>query len=109
MAAHNPKLKIVAARPGWPWQAEAIAVLLHKRNIWYEWHGWSPKHHTAELKHEIRRLKDRILFAADYPLFSYQRLVQDWRAGRYADEVLERVFWRNAERCLQEASFRGQS
>jgi predicted TIM-barrel fold metal-dependent hydrolase len=75
VAAHNPKLKIVAARPGWPWQAEVIAVLLHKRNIWYELHGWSPKYHTPELKHEIpRRLKDRILFAADYPLFSYQRL-----------------------------------
>ena len=36
VAAHNPQLKIVAARPGWPWQAEVIAVLLHKRNIWYE-------------------------------------------------------------------------
>jgi len=24
----------LAARPGWPWQAEVIAVLMHKRNIW---------------------------------------------------------------------------
>ena len=84
VAAHYPELKIVAARPGWPWQAETIAVLMHKRNIWYELHGWSPKYHTADLKHDIpRRLKDRILFGGDYPLFTYERLVRDWRAEGY--------------------------
>ena len=58
---------------------------MHKRNIWYELHGWSPKYHTPDLKHEIpRRLKDRILFGADYPLFTYERLVRDWRAEGYA-------------------------
>ena len=103
VAAHNPQLKIVAARPGWPWQAEVIAVLMHKRNIWYELHGWSPKYHTADLKHEIpRRLKDRILFGADYPLFSYERLVKDWRAQGYGEDILERVFWQNGERFLAE-------
>ena len=55
VAATYPDLKIVAARPGWPWQAETIAVLMHKRNIWYELHGWSPKYHTTDLRHEIPR------------------------------------------------------
>ena len=41
-----PDLRIVAARPGWPWQTETIAVLMHKRNIWYDLHGWSPKYFT---------------------------------------------------------------
>jgi predicted TIM-barrel fold metal-dependent hydrolase len=73
-------------------------VLLHKRHVWYELHGWSPKYHTQDLKHEIpRRLKNRILFAADYPLFSYERLVRDWRGEGYAEEVLEHVFHKNAE------------
>ena len=70
-----------------------IAVLMHKRNIWYELHGWSPKYHTPDLKHEIpRRLKDRILFGGDYPLFSYERLVKDWRAEGYPTEILDKVF-----------------
>ena len=108
VAAKNPQLKIVAARPGWPWQAEVIAILMHKRNIWYELHGWSPKYHTTDLKHEIpRRLKDRILFGADYPLFSYERLVKDWRAEGYPEDVLERVFHKNAERFLAECGYRG--
>jgi predicted TIM-barrel fold metal-dependent hydrolase len=98
VAAHHPQLAIVAARPGWPWQAETIAVLMHKRNIWYELHGWSPKYHSPDLRHDIpRRLKDRVMFGGDYPLFGYERLVKEWIAEGYAPEVLEKVFHRNAE------------
>ncbi|HVF63646.1 MAG TPA: amidohydrolase family protein [Casimicrobiaceae bacterium] len=103
VATKFPKLRIVAARPGWPWQAETIAVLMHKRNIWYELHGWSPKYFTPDLKHEIpRRLRERVMFGADYPLFTYERLLRDWRGEGYPDDVLEDVFHRNAERFLTE-------
>ena len=101
VAAKHPQLQIVAARPGWPWQAETIAVLMHKRNIWYEVHGWSPKYFTPDLKHEIpRRLRERVMFGADYPLFTYERLMRDWRSEGYAEDVLEDVFVNNAERFL---------
>lgn len=101
VAARFPALTIVAARPGWPWQTETIAVLMHKRNVWYELHGWSPKYFTPDLKHEIpRRLRDRVMFGADYPLFTYERLLRDWRAEGYDQETLENVFHRNAERFL---------
>ena len=104
VAMKYPKLQIVAARPGWPWQAETIAVLMHKRNIWYEVHGWSPKYFTADLKHEIpRRLRERVMFGADYPLFTYERLLRDWRNEGYAEDVLADVFCNNAERFLAQA------
>ncbi len=103
VAVKFPKLKIVAARPGWPWQTETLAVLMHKRNIWYEVHGWSPKYFAPDLKHEIpRRLRERVMFGADYPLFTYERLVRDWRNEGYSDQVLEAVFSANAERFLAE-------
>jgi uncharacterized protein len=103
VAARYPELRIVAGRPAWPWQQETIAVLMHKRNIWYELHGWSPKYHTPELKYEIaRRLQDRVLFGADYPLFTYERLVADWQKEGYSEPVLEKVFFRNGERFLAE-------
>ena len=105
VAAKFPQLTIVAARPGWPWQAETIAVLMHKRNIWYEVHGWSPKYFTPDLKHEIsRRLRDRLMFGADYPLFTYERLLRDWRSEGYSDEVLDRVLHTNAERFLEQVA-----
>jgi predicted TIM-barrel fold metal-dependent hydrolase len=79
-----------------------IAVLLHKRNIWYELHGWSPKYFTADLKQEIpKRLRDRVMFGADYPLISYERLVRDWNSEGYPADVLEQVFHGNAERFFK--------
>jgi len=103
VAAKFPRLEIVAARPGWPWQPETIAVLMHKRNIWYELHGWSPKYFTADLKHEIpRRLRERVMFGADYPLFTYERLLRDWRAEGYGEELLQAVLHDNAERFLNQ-------
>jgi len=103
VAAKFPQLTVVAARPGWPWQTETIAVLMHKRNIWYDLHGWSPKYFAPDLKHEIpRRLRERVMFGADYPLFTYERLVRDWRNEGYAEEVLDDVFHDNAERFLEQ-------
>jgi predicted TIM-barrel fold metal-dependent hydrolase len=98
VAATYPDLKIVASRPAWPWQTEMIAILLHKPNVVYEVHGWSPRYFTSDLKAEIRgRLQDRVMFGADYPLIGYERLVSDWQKEGYSEEILQKVFWRNAE------------
>jgi predicted TIM-barrel fold metal-dependent hydrolase len=103
VAARFPSLRIVAARAGWPWQSEVIAILMHKRNIWYELHGWSPRYFTPELKREIsRRLRHRILFGADYPLYTYERLRRDWVAEGYEEDVLADVFHGNSKRFLAE-------
>lgn len=99
IAATHPDLTIIAARPAWPWQDEMIAIMIHKPNVWYELHGWSPKYHTPSLKHEVaRRLQDRVMFGADFPLFRYERLVADWQNEGYKPEILEKVFHLNAER-----------
>lgn len=97
VAATYADLKILAARPAWPWQSEMIAVLLHKGNVWCELHGWAPKYHPPELKYEIaRRLKDKIMFAADYPMLKYERLIDEWQSEGYSEDVLEKVFHENA-------------
>jgi uncharacterized protein len=101
VAARYAEMTIVASRPAWPWQSEMNAVLLHKANVWYEVHGWSPKYFAPELKHEIsRRLRDRVMFGADYPLIRYERLIADWQSEGYGNDVLEKVFYQNAERFL---------
>ena len=106
VAATNPKLKIIAGRPAWPWQTEMISILLHKPNVWCELHGWSPKYFTPELKREIPgRLRRKIMFGADYPLFTYERLERDWRSFELPDDVLADVFVNNAEKFL--ANVRG--
>jgi predicted TIM-barrel fold metal-dependent hydrolase len=102
VAARFPDLTIIAARPAWPWQVEMIAVLLHKPNVWNEVHGWSPKYFTPDLKWEINhRLQDRVMFGADYPLFSYERLFRDWESEQYPAEILAKVFYKNAQRLFE--------
>jgi predicted TIM-barrel fold metal-dependent hydrolase len=98
VAAKFPELKILAARPAYPWQDEMIAVLLHKANVHYELHGWSPKTFSPALKKEIGgRLQDRIMFGCDYPVLKYEMMAERWRGLGYSQAVLEKVFHRNAE------------
>jgi uncharacterized protein len=98
VAARFPELKILAGRPAWPWQDDMIAILLHKANVSYEVHGWSPKYFTPALKKEIGgRLQDRVMFGWDWPTLTLERLMDDWRGLGYSDDVYEKVFHRNAE------------
>lgn len=98
VAAKFPQLKILAARPAYPWQDEMIAVMLHKANVSYELHGWSPKIFSPALKREIGgRLQDRIMFGCDYPVLKYEFQMERWRGLGYSESVLEKVFYRNAE------------
>ncbi len=98
VAARFPELKILAARPAYPWQDEMIAILLHKGNVHYELHGWSPKAFSPTLKREIGgRLQDRIMFGCDYPVLKYEMMIERWKGLGYAEHVLEKIFYRNAE------------
>lgn len=105
VAARYPELRVLAGRPAWPWQSEMIAILLHKPNVWYELHGWSPKYFTPELKHEIpRRLRDRVMFGSDYPFLTHERLLSDWRALGYDDALMAKVLTENARQFLRETA-----
>jgi predicted TIM-barrel fold metal-dependent hydrolase len=102
VAAKFPSLEVIAGRPAWPWQTEMIATLRHKTNILNELHGWSPKYFSDELKHQIgHQLQDRILFGADYPMFTYERLFRDWESLGYTQDVLEKIYYKNAQNLLE--------
>ena len=105
VAARFPELKILAGRPAWPWQDDMLAILLHKSNVYYEVHGWSPKYFTDALKKEIgKRMQDRVMFGWDWPTLTLERLVEDWRSLGYSEEVYEKVFHRNAEAFFPDAA-----
>jgi hypothetical protein len=105
VAARFPEMKILAGRPAWPWQDDMIAILLHKANVSYEVHGWSPKYFTPALKKEIGgRLQDRIMFGWDWPTLTLERLMEDWRGLGYSEEIYEKVFRKNAEAFFPNAA-----
>ena len=101
LAADFPELTIIACHYSWPWQNEMIAVLLHKANVYNELSGWSPKYFTPEFKKEVNgRLQDKFMFGSDYPVLSHSRLISDWEKAGFKPEVLEKVFYKNAQRIL---------
>jgi uncharacterized protein len=101
LAADFPNLNIVAAHPGWPWNEEMITVALHKGNVSWELSGWAPKYFPESLKRDIKgRLKDKIMFGSDYPSIPYECIFKEWNELGYSDELLEKIFHRNAERVL---------
>jgi len=101
LAAQFPRLKIIAAHPGWPWTDEVLMICLHKGNVFWETSGWGPEYFPESLKRDIpRRLKDKIMFGSDYPSLAHVRLFDSWAKLGYSDEVMERVFHLNAERIL---------
>ena len=101
LAADFPDLTIVAAHPGWPWVDEMTAVALHKGNVFWEMSGWAPKYFPAQLRVDMRaRLQDKIMFGSDYPSLPYGRILREWGELGYSDEVMEKIFHKNAERIL---------
>ena len=80
IAADFPRLTIVIAHPAWPWTEEAIAVLVHTKNVFMDISGWRPRYIPQALKTEMnRRLQDKILYGSDYP---------GWSSGQCLDELL---------------------
>ena len=101
VAAQFPELTIIGAHVPWPFHHEMTAVLVHKANVYCETHGWSPKYFPSSFKRDINgRLQDKIMFGSEYPFFSYERLFRDWEAEGYKPEILEKVYYKNAQRIF---------
>ncbi|MHA1767998.1 MAG: amidohydrolase family protein [Promethearchaeota archaeon] len=102
VAADYPELTIIAAHLPWPYHHQMASVLIHKGNVYNEVHGWSPKYFPDEYKKDINgRLKKKILFGSDWPFFTFERLHEDWKSEGFKPEVLENIFYKNAEKILR--------
>jgi len=101
VAADFPELDIILAHPSFPWQEEALAIAVHKPNVYIDLSGWSPKYFPEILVQYINtRLKDKMLFGSDYPLITPDRWLADFEKLEIRDEVRPLVLKENAARLL---------
>ena len=78
VAAKFPNMKIVMAHFGWPWHIEAMAMALHKSNLYLDISGWAPRYIPSEVVREMRgRLAGRFLWGSDYPFISPSRCLEE--------------------------------
>ncbi len=101
VAVDFPELTIVLAHPSFPWQDEAISVALHKRQVYIDLSGWSPKYFPPQLvRYANTQLKDRVLFGSDFPLITPDRWLADFEQAGFKDEVKPLILKENAVRLL---------
>ena len=88
VAADFPELEIILAHPSFPWQEEALAIAVHKPNVYIDLSGWSPKYFPEILiRYTNTRLKHKMLFGSDYPLITPDRWLADFEKLPIKDEV----------------------
>jgi predicted TIM-barrel fold metal-dependent hydrolase len=102
VAADFPSLEIILAHPSFPVQEDALAVAVHKPNVYIDLSGWSPKYFPEILVQYINtRLRDKMLFGSDFPLITPDRWLADFEKLPIKDEVRPLVLKDNAARLLK--------
>lgn len=101
VAADFPGLTIICAHHGFPWESEAIALALHKGNVFMDLSGYAPKYFSPTLIHEINtRLQNKVVFGTDYPFMPPKRWLTEFQALEIRDGVRSKVLLENARRIL---------
>jgi hypothetical protein len=101
VAADFPELQIVMAHPSVPWHEEALAMAVHKSNLWIDLSGWSPKYFPPEVvRYANSLLRERTLFGTDFPLLSADRWRSDAKLTDLKPEVMPGILRDNAARLL---------
>ncbi len=101
VAVDFPDMPIVLAHPSAPWQDEAIAVAMHKPQVYIDLSGWSPKYFPPTLVHHANTLlKEKVLFGSDFPFITPERWLADFEQAGFRDEVKPLILKENAMRLL---------
>jgi uncharacterized protein len=102
LARDFPRMKIIAAHPGWPWQEELIGVLTHKKNLYVDTSGYLPEQLPEIFKRAIRgRLQDKALFGTDYPYVDLEKALGSFEKLGLTDTAREKILLTNARNVFQ--------
>jgi uncharacterized protein len=92
-----PELRLCMIHGADPWWETAIRLMIKYRNLRLMTSAWSPKYLPASLLHYMStRGKDRILFASDFPVLSFDRCLSEAADLDLTDEVRKAWLFDNA-------------
>ncbi|MGN6719011.1 MAG: amidohydrolase family protein [Candidatus Binatia bacterium] len=98
LARDFPRMKIIAAHPGWPWEQELVGVVTHKKNLFVDTSGY-----LAEQLPEIfvkavgGRLQDKALFGTDFPYVDLEKALASFNRMNFKEGVKEKLLLTNAK------------
>lgn len=96
-----PELVIVACHLGQPWHEEMMILAWKHPNIYIETSARTPKHWPQSFIDFTRgHGQDKVIWATDYPLLTFERTLADLEALDLPDEVFRKVVRGNAVRAF---------
>lgn len=88
-----PELKVIFAHGGEPWDALCVKLMLKWKNLHYMTSAFSPKHIPNSVIHYLNtRGPDKVMFASDYPILSWDRCRREIEEIEFRDEETKRKF-----------------
>ena len=93
-----PEPKLCMIHGADPWWDVAIRLMIKYANLRLVTSAWAPRHLPESLLHFMRtRGKDRVLFASDHPVLTFERCLAEARALDLPADVLDGWLHGNAE------------
>jgi len=97
LAADFPRLRIIAAHPGWPWSSELLAVARHKGNVSIDLSGWGPKYLPEEVfRYANSVMPEKFLFGSDYPMMDPSSWLDAFISLGWKPNSRRRILFENA-------------
>jgi uncharacterized protein len=101
VAKDFPRMKILAAHPGWPWVEETIGVVTHKKNLFVDMSGYLAEQLPELFQKAIgSRLQDKALFGTDFPYVDLGKALASFDKMAFKDAVKEKLLLENARRLF---------
>lgn len=103
VAADFPKLRIIMAHPGWPWEDIGIAICQHKTNVYMDLSSMRPKFFPPSTKKylRIKTFARKALFGTDYPYCTMKEYIDDLPLLDIKPEYINRIMYENAAELLR--------
>jgi uncharacterized protein len=96
-----PELKLVMAHGADPWWDVAIRLMIKYRNLYLQTSAYAPRYFPPQLIQFMNtRGQDKIMFASDHPVLSFERCVKEAQELDLREGVLDKFLYANAERLF---------
>ena len=96
-----PELVILGCHLGQPWHEEMMVLAWKHPNVYIETSARTPKHWPPEfLKFANGYGQDKVLWATDYPLLTFDRTLDELRALGFSDEAYKKIVRDNTIRAF---------
>jgi predicted TIM-barrel fold metal-dependent hydrolase len=98
VAKDFPRMKILAAHPGWPWVEETIGIVTHKKNVYVDTSGYLAEQLPELFQKAIAgRLQDKALFGTDFPYVDLEKALASFDKMGFKDAVKQKLLLSNAK------------